>query len=662
MKKLSFFFTLILFSIIASAQVPYASEYPVEKNVNWRFRNGDTVTFHQLTIENKGRWLPNGQIDYIAGLGPYTWPTTITPGTKVWTIDGTSKVISFADYAGIGLGDGSFLGLDDTPDDYSGFGHTLTYVTDDEDSLIFTNHLQWQPLGLTDALLITSDDLNSGFAHISTDFSQYATFNYHNIGLTDGVHATNIFPGYSAFPQIRWYGGESYLSWQLDGVIDSEDGPVDWYFRPFLNGAGAVLADSLGDGHLRLMKVTDLFVEVDGDPANELQNLSYDDPTHTINITSGTGATIPFSLADDGTLGLATFDKDEFNDDGSGLISIDKVPINKIETGGSTGSVAYDDGSSLAYNTEFRINSSGLIDHYNGLTGGDGINGSIFIGDNGSGYWSLGTLTAPAAGISITNGAGSITFGLANDLSAIESLSSTGIAVRTGTDTWAQRTITAGSSKISISNGSGAAGNPTIDLGTVTASDLSSLGSGVATWMTTPSSANLRSALTDENGTGVALFDGATSPSFAGTTSMASATLSGKVTSYNGITTANNGAAVSVGTPVHLTGQTAAIGATTLYTADADGFYTITVQLAVTTTGGTSIGCQIRFTNVADNVQKVMPSNNQNGMNQCASTSTNNAICYTVTAYCKSGTNIQCITNLGGTGMQYSVDAFVIKN
>lgn len=118
-----------------------------------------------------------------------------------------------------------------------------------------------------------------------------------------------------------------------------------------------------------------------------------------------------------------------------------------------------------------------------------------------------------------------------------------------------------------------------------------------------------------------------------------------------------------VGTPVHLTAKTASIGATTLYTTPADGFYTITVQLAVTTAGGTSIGTQIRFTNVADNVAKTMPSNNSNGLNQCASSTTANAVCYTINAYCKSGTNIQYITTVtGAAGVQYSVDAWVVDN
>jgi len=43
---------------------------------------------------------------------------------------------------------------------------------------------------------------------------------------------------------------------------------------------------------------------------------------------------------------------------------------------------------------------------------------------------------------------------------------------------------------------------------------VSGLGTGVATFLATPSSANLRSALTDENGTGAALFDSCTSATF----------------------------------------------------------------------------------------------------------------------------------------------------
>lgn len=77
------------------------------------------------------------------------------------------------------------------------------------------------------------------------------------------------------------------------------------------------------------------------------------------------------------------------------------------------------------------------------------------------------TLTAPAAGFTITNPAGvagNPTFVLANDLAALEGLGSTGLAARTGSDTWAQRTIAGTSNEVSVANGSGAAGDPTISL------------------------------------------------------------------------------------------------------------------------------------------------------------------------------------------------------
>ncbi len=88
-------------------------------------------------------------------------------------------------------------------------------------------------------------------------------------------------------------------------------------------------------------------------------------------------------------------------------------------------------------------------------------NGQLLIGNTTGGTLAKATLTAPAAGLTITNGAGSITFGLANDLSALEALASNGIAVRTGSDAWAQRIVTAGTG-ITVTDGNGVSGNPTI--------------------------------------------------------------------------------------------------------------------------------------------------------------------------------------------------------
>lgn len=77
------------------------------------------------------------------------------------------------------------------------------------------------------------------------------------------------------------------------------------------------------------------------------------------------------------------------------------------------------------------------------------------------------TLQPPAAGLTITNPAGvagNPTFALANDLAALEALSSTGILSRTATSAYAQRTITGTANEITVTNGDGVAGNPTLSL------------------------------------------------------------------------------------------------------------------------------------------------------------------------------------------------------
>lgn len=61
------------------------------------------------------------------------------------------------------------------------------------------------------------------------------------------------------------------------------------------------------------------------------------------------------------------------------------------------------------------------------------------ISRTGAGTAATRTITAPAAGITVSNGdgvSGNPTLALANDLSAVEGLSGTGIARRTGTDAW----------------------------------------------------------------------------------------------------------------------------------------------------------------------------------------------------------------------------------
>ena len=92
--------------------------------------------------------------------------------------------------------------------------------------------------------------------------------------------------------------------------------------------------------------------------------------------------------------------------------------------------------------------------------------GQLLIGATASPNIRVGTLTAPAAGVTITGGAGSITFALANDLAAVEGLSTNGIATRTGTSTWTTRTITGTANQITVTNGDGVSGNPTLSFPT----------------------------------------------------------------------------------------------------------------------------------------------------------------------------------------------------
>jgi len=108
-----------------------------------------------------------------------------------------------------------------------------------------------------------------------------------------------------------------------------------------------------------------------------------------------------------------------------------------------------------------------------------------------------GLLTAPA----IMTGQGDLIYGsaantparLAKDANSTRSLTNTGT---NNNPAWAQVALATGvSGTLPVANGG---------------TGITSLGSGVATFLGTPSSANLRSALTDETGSGAAVF--ATSP------------------------------------------------------------------------------------------------------------------------------------------------------
>jgi len=76
------------------------------------------------------------------------------------------------------------------------------------------------------------------------------------------------------------------------------------------------------------------------------------------------------------------------------------------------------------------------------------------------------------------------------------------------------RVLQTSPSLITPALGTPASGTMTNVTGLPVGTGISGLGSGVATFLATASSANLRSAITDENGTGALLFNGATMPDF----------------------------------------------------------------------------------------------------------------------------------------------------
>lgn len=138
-----------------------------------------------------------------------------------------------------------------------------------------------------------------------------------------------------------------------------------------------------------------------------------------------------------------------------------------------------------------------LTDH--ALLVGSGVAGITSLAVLGNGELAIGSagadpvpasLTQPAAGLTITGGAGSITFALADDLLALEGIAGTGLAVRTAANTWTTRSLAAPAAGFTITNTDGVAGNPTF----VLADDLAALEAlattgvasrtGASTWAT----------------------------------------------------------------------------------------------------------------------------------------------------------------------------------
>lgn len=174
-------------------------------------------------------------------------------------------------------------------------------------------------------------------------------------------------------------------------------------------------------------------------------------------ISTGNGITGGGNLSADRTFGLIGQALAFHNLATTGVVvrtAADTVTTRSITASGSGMTVSNGDG----------VAGNPVVALANDAAAVEALSGTGFAVRTGTDAWTQRLLTAPAAGFTITNSngvAGNPTFVLADDLGALEALASTGIAVRTGANAWTQRTITAGSA-ISVSNGDGVAGNPSV--------------------------------------------------------------------------------------------------------------------------------------------------------------------------------------------------------
>lgn len=115
----------------------------------------------------------------------------------------------------------------------------------------------------------------------------------------------------------------------------------------------------------------------------------------------------------------------------------------------------------------FSVSATGFQPLDADLTALAALSTTGLISRTGSGTVATRTLTAPAAGITVSNDdgvSGNPTLALSNDLAAVEALASTGIPVRTAADTWTTRSLAQPASGFTITNADGVSGNPTFAL------------------------------------------------------------------------------------------------------------------------------------------------------------------------------------------------------
>src|SRR6266576_708877 len=206
------------------------------------------------------------------------------------------------------------------------------------------------------------------------------------------------------------------------------------------------------------------------DAISDQEPATYSQLTDIVNaVSGGTVVTANYvTIGNNATLinerALAATSNLTLTDQGPGLSAIIGIGSNELNTfatvPAAANTITYWTGASSAASTPLTAFARTLIDDADALTARAtlgsvigtnvqawdadldavaGLSSPGLIANTGAGTAASRTLTAPAAGITITNPAGTAgnpTLVLANDLSALEGLSTTGIARRTGTDIW----------------------------------------------------------------------------------------------------------------------------------------------------------------------------------------------------------------------------------
>jgi hypothetical protein len=280
-----------------------------------------------------------------------------------------------------------------------------------------------------------------------------------------------------------------------------------------VNGKGLVTAVSSGTAPVTAVSGTSPVVSSGG-------------ATPAISLSAGYGDTLnpyasktanTFLAAPNASAGVPTF---------RAVVAADIPTLNQNTTGSAAtlttartiGGVSFNGSANIdlpGVNTAGNQNTTGTAANVTGTVavanGGTGqttyTNGQLLIGNTTGGTLAKATLTA-GTGITVTNGAGAITVAATNN-GTVTSVGGTGTVqglTLSGTVT-SSGNLTLGGSLSAVSLTTQVSGTlPVANGGT----GITSLGAGVATFLGTPSSANLAAAVTNETGSGDLVF--ATSP------------------------------------------------------------------------------------------------------------------------------------------------------